>query len=92
MNHIPTTYTKYNTLHTLLESTETKALYNRTRRGKLLGYDCYRILRIKKDITWPTGHITRAGSPYLPSSEQWGTHAWSYQTLDRALKRYNSLP
>lgn len=90
---IPFRFTKYNTLFTLLDSTEHAALYSRhsQKTGKLLGYDVYRILTFKTDHTWPTGKITPAGTPFLPSSEQWGTYAWSYQTLDRAQARYKTL-
>ena len=90
---IPFRFTKYSTTFTLLDSTEHAALYSRhsQKTGKLQGYDVYRLQSFKTDHTWPNGTITPAGTQYLPSSEQWGTYAWSYQTLDRAQARYKTL-
>lgn len=31
----------------------------------------------KKDMTWPNGNVTKAGSEFLPGSSQWGSKAIS---------------
>lgn len=87
----PRHYTRHGILHSLIAHTDHAAIYQCTKAGELRCYEVCRILHYKQDHTWPNGTITPAGTPYLPSSEQWGTHAWTYRTLPLALKRYKTL-
>lgn len=43
-----------------------------------------------KDRSFPDGRVVPAGEGY-PSSEQWGTAGWTYNSLPEAEVRFNKL-
>lgn len=54
------------------------------------GYEVMQIRYTTKDVEY-YGNVTPAGSPILPSNEQFGLYGWSYNTLERAENKFNEL-
>ena len=54
------------------------------------GYEVMQIRYTTKDVEY-YGNVTPAGSPILPSNEQFGQYGWSYNTLERAENKFNEL-
>lgn len=77
-----------------LQRTETTALYAKClKSGK--GSETYEVIRVRKR---PAATVVRGGvsidyeaREVFPSSEDWGTYAWTYNDLAEAKKRYYSL-
>ena len=54
------------------------------------GYEVMQIRYTTKDVEY-YGNITPAGSPILPSNEQFGQYGWSFNTIERAENKFNEL-
>ena len=54
------------------------------------GYEVMIIRYTTKDAEY-YGSITPAGSPILPSNEQFGQSGWHYLKYDSAMKKFNEL-
>jgi len=54
-------------------------------------YEVWLVRYLTKDVM-QGGVIThKAGSQIAPSNENFGTYAWSYSSLERAITKFNSL-
>lgn len=57
------------------------------------GHRGYEVMHIryttKETVYYET--VTPAGSPILPSNEQFGQYGWSFNNLERAEKKFNEL-
>ena len=57
------------------------------------GHRGYEVMHIrystKETVYYET--VTPAGSPILPSNEQFGQYGWAFNSLDRAEKKFNEL-
>lgn len=54
-------------------------------------FELVRIQRHKRDIVWPNGQVTPAGSEYLPNDEMWGTHGWTFPTKEECKEKLKKL-
>ena len=54
------------------------------------GYEVMIIRYTTKDAEY-YGSVTPAGSPILPSNEQFGQSGWHYLKFDSAMKKFNEL-
>ena len=54
------------------------------------GYEVMIIRYTTKDVEY-YGSVTPAGSPILPSNEQFGQSGWHYSKFDSAMKKFNEL-
>ena len=54
------------------------------------GYEVMIIRYTSKDTEY-YGNINPAGSPVLPSNEQFGQSGWHYNRYDRAIEKFNEL-
>jgi hypothetical protein len=63
------------------------------KRCKHVGYEALYVRKYAKDRHFPQGVIMPAGSEYLPSSEDFGTYGFAFQSdnEDYARKRFNEL-
>ena len=48
------------------------------------------IVQRSADHIGPRGDLILAHE-HMPSSEQWGTHGWSYSNLDDAMRKFSAL-
>ena len=54
------------------------------------GYEVMIVRYTTKDMEY-YGSVTPAGSPILPSNEQFGQSGWHYVKFDSAMKKFNEL-
>lgn len=74
-------------LHELLEQSGLVALVKRGKLGRQCHYEVV-VLRRHQARNWPNGRFTLEGWHY-PTSQQWGTYAWTYTDLAKARKKYD---
>ena len=70
-----------------LHRTATCVLYRQSEAGQTVGYEVCHIIRRPASTRTMGGKlvVTLAGE-YLPSTEQWGSKAWTARRLDHALR------
>jgi hypothetical protein len=56
-----------------------------------IGFELMVIRRHEKDIKWPNGNVTLAGSEYLPSDSAWGTFGWTFDSLKECYAKIEKL-
>ena len=68
------------------------ALFRKTKQYPSLLLETFEVVIVRKmdDHIGPRGEMISAGE-HMPRSEQWGTHGWSLQTLDRAWEKFRAL-
>lgn len=99
MKTIPEHFVKNGFHYRLLKRTEVGAIYTQSTievlpdDGKVCAYEVVRI-RVREERTVNASSnpgrpqsFTIAGGEYLPSTNEWGTHGWTYSTLTQALLR-----
>jgi hypothetical protein len=74
-------------LHELLEQSGPVALVNRGKPGRQCHYEVV-VLQRHQARNWPNGRFTPEGWHY-PTSQQWGTYAWTYTDLAKAREKYD---
>ncbi len=93
MNTIPQTYTKNTWDYRLIERTAQGAIYSQSRKGgRVTDWEVVRIRTRKgRTITTPTGSYEIKAGEYLPTTEEWGTHGWTFTSLAGARDRLNAI-
>jgi hypothetical protein len=91
MRNLPTTYRKGGFDYTLLTANGTVCCYRQDESGTTVGYEvCHIIHRPESTRVMGGKTITTEAGEYLPSTEQWGSKAWTHKTLEAAEKRYHA--
>lgn len=89
MKSLPTTYRKNGFTYTLLESNGACALYAQDLDDQRVGYEvCHIIHRPESSRMMGGTLVTTEAGEYLPSTEQWGTKAWTLRKLETAGRRF----
>lgn len=60
------------------------AIYRQTQRGST--WERFEVVHIRRNKARKIGEISIEAMESYPSSEDWGTYAWTAMTLDRAHK------
>ncbi len=89
MKTIPDTFTKSGWHHKLLHRTRGIAVFERWKDSSPSPH--FEVIRIViQPATEIQGHAIEEGEKY-PGSSQFGTMAWSYPTLDKAMVKFAEL-
>ena len=66
------------------------ALFRKTKPP--LSFETFEVTIVQKrqEHQWPDGRVTPAHEA-MPGNEDWGTHGWSLQSLDRAWEKFAEL-
>lgn len=83
---IPQSFTRPGYEYRLIEQLGSAGIYEQKHKitGFIPGYEVLIIRHSKADWTTPSGSLVPAGSPMIPTSEQWGKLAWTCRTLSEA--------
>lgn len=98
MNTIPAHFAKNGYHYQLLERTPHAALYSQSTvpnlppAGKACAYEVVRVrVRPERKASATMGGFTFPGGEYLPNTEEWGRHGWTFPTLDGAKVRLGEI-
>lgn len=84
----PETFKKYKFVYELLDLQGSIALYEQSYKGVVVGFEIHK-LRLWANRIGKFSHLNR--TIRMPSNEDFGKWAWSFNTLDYARKKFNEL-
>jgi len=91
MRTIPAAYNKGGSQYTLLARTATVATYEQRQDGRICGYEvCHIINRPNSSRNMGGTIVWSEAGEYLPSTEQWGSKAWTHGSPEAARARMES--
>tara|TARA_B110001469_G_C9585027_1_gene290198 strand:- start:840 stop:1187 length:348 start_codon:yes stop_codon:yes gene_type:complete len=68
------------------------AIYRRQSiKAASVHFEVVKILVEHKTRELPSGSIRKAGDESYPSSSTWGTHGWTFQSLERAQDKFTQI-
>lgn len=81
-----------------MERTPTGAIYSQSMvpdlpvTGKASAYEVMRVrVRKARQASAKMGGFSFAAGEYLPGSNEWGRHGWTFETLAKAQTRLNAI-
>ncbi len=98
MNTIPDHFTKNGYHYRLIERTAVGAIYSQSTvenlppNGKACAYEVVRVrVRKERQTSAKMGGFSFPGGEYLPGSNEWGRHGWTFDSLAKAQERLNAI-
>ena len=86
---IPTQFKKKGFTYTQLKREGKKAIFQQTRADSSLNN--YEVVKIGRHNGYLMGGVMIEPAETYPGSSLWGITAWTCQSIDEALKRYETL-
>ncbi len=97
MKKIPKTFNKNGMIHTLIQRSDTVALYKSSVNNDIRGYDVHKIRQKRSsfsEFAQSDGSIRKLYLPereILAGNEEFGMYGWSYDTKETAKKKFEEL-
>lgn len=88
MKTLPNEFKKRGFIYKLLKSTPHVAMYHVTTPSN---FQCYEVMTIRYYTKDYDLKGIKAGDIKLPSSEEWGSHGWTYTNMSHADQKYNEI-
>ena len=85
MRTIPDTFSKFGDTFTIVCRTKDYCLYSRS------GGESYEVMKISYSPERQIANQILEEGEYLPSSEMWGTYAWTYTNYEAAINKFKLL-
>jgi hypothetical protein len=90
MKKLKDTVSKNGFIYNCVQRTATKAIYQQTHENIQVGFEVF-LIRVRGAQFSHLLHKSLPPSEKFPSNEDFGKTAWSYRSLQAAIKKYEEL-
>jgi hypothetical protein len=90
LKKLPTEFDKFGYHFTLVERTDTKAIYAQGFNGRILAFEIIKVEVVPEKHNTLFNKVEPAHEVY-PRSSKWGEKGWTICDREKAMKKYHSL-